>query len=77
MICLLNILHSLNFKGFEDCTILNQLLEEYDHGLKTVIKTFTSRRIQDAEAISDLAFYNYIEVIIFFVIRYREIDYFA
>ncbi|KAF0748180.1 kynurenine 3-monooxygenase [Aphis craccivora] len=63
--------------GFEDCTILNQLLEEYDHDLKTVIKTFTSRRIQDAEAISDLAFYNYIEVIIFFVIRYREIDYFA
>ncbi|XP_060833948.1 kynurenine 3-monooxygenase isoform X1 [Rhopalosiphum padi] len=48
--------------GFEDCTILNQLLEEYDHDLKTVIKTFTSRRIQDAEAISDLALYNYIEM---------------
>jgi len=56
---------------------LNQLLEEYDHDLKTVIRTFTSRRFQDAEAISDLAFYNYIEVIIFFVMRYRKIEYFA
>ncbi|CAI6360244.1 unnamed protein product [Macrosiphum euphorbiae] len=48
--------------GFEDCTIFNQLLEEYDHDLKTVIKTFSLRRIEDAEAISDLAFYNYIEM---------------
>lgn len=49
-------------KGFEDCSILNQLLVEYDHDLKITIKTFSSRRIPDAEAISDLAFYNYIEV---------------
>ncbi|XP_050440895.1 kynurenine 3-monooxygenase isoform X2 [Adelges cooleyi] len=48
--------------GFEDCTIFNQLLNEYDHDLKTVIKTFSKRRIIDAEAISDLAFYNYIEM---------------
>lgn len=52
----------LNLKGFEDCTILNQLLNEYDHDLKTITKMFSSRRIEDAEAISDLAFYNYIEV---------------
>jgi hypothetical protein len=73
MICVLNKAYYLNFKGFEDCTILNKLLEEYDHDLKTVIKTFTSRRIQDAEAISDLALYNYIEVIIFFffIIHFR------
>lgn len=70
----MNILYiSLNLKGFEDCTILNQLLEEYDHDLKTVIKTFSSRRIEDAEAISDLAFYNYIEVIVFFVMHLRDI----
>lgn len=49
-------------KGFEDCSILNQLLNDYDHDLKTVFKMFSSRRIPDAEAISDLAFYNYIEV---------------
>lgn len=60
---------SLNVKGFEDCTILNQLLEEYDHDFKTVIKTFSSRRIEDAEAISDLAFYNYIEVILCFLMH--------
>lgn len=56
---------SMYLKGFEDCSILNQLLNEYDHDLKTVIKMFSSRRIEDAEAISDLAFYNYIEVMIF------------
>jgi len=56
---------------------LKQLLEEYDHDLKTVIKTFSSRRIEDAEAISDLAFYNYIEVIIFFVMYFRDIEFFA
>jgi len=49
-------------KGFEDCSILNQFLNEYDHDLKTTVKMFSSRRIPDAEAISDLAFYNYIEV---------------
>jgi len=76
---ILNILGiSLHAKGFEDCTILNQLLEEYDNDLKTVIKTFSSRRIEDAEAISDLAFYNYIEVIIFFEMHFGDIiEYFA
>ncbi|XP_025420301.1 kynurenine 3-monooxygenase [Sipha flava] len=48
--------------GFEDCTILNQLLNEYDHDLKTVLRMFSLRRIEDAEAISDLALYNYIEM---------------
>ncbi|XP_050520818.1 kynurenine 3-monooxygenase isoform X2 [Daktulosphaira vitifoliae] len=48
--------------GFEDCTVLNQLLEEYDHDLKMIIKSFSVKRIRDAEAISDMAFYNYIEV---------------
>jgi len=56
---------------------LNQLLEEYDHDFKTVIKTFSSRRIEDAEAISDLAFYNYIEVILFFGMCFKNIEYFA
>lgn len=50
-------------KGFEDCSILNQLLNEYNHNLKTVVKMFSSKRTEDAEAISDLAFYNYIEVL--------------
>ncbi|VVC40858.1 Kynurenine 3-monooxygenase,FAD-binding domain,FAD/NAD(P)-binding domain [Cinara cedri] len=48
--------------GFEDCTLLNLLLNEYEHDLNTVIKMFTSRRIHDTEAISDLAFYNYTEM---------------
>jgi len=59
---------------------LNQLLDEYDHDLKTVIQMFSSRRIQDAEAISDLAFYNYIEVIIYFFFNAPlkiPIEYFA
>lgn len=54
-------------KGFEDCSILNQLLNEYDHDLKIIVKIFSSKRVVDAEAISDLAFYNYIEVLCFCV----------
>lgn len=48
--------------GFEDCTILNQLMEEHGDELDKVLEEFTKKRNQDAHAICDLAMYNYIEV---------------
>ncbi|GFR12009.1 kynurenine 3-monooxygenase [Trichonephila clavata] len=48
--------------GFEDCEILSEILEAYCYDLKKVLPAFTERRYQDAEAICDLAMYNYTEM---------------
>lgn len=51
--------------GFEDCLLLDTLLEKHyfrtsDMGL--VLKEFTKARSDDAQAICDLAMYNYVEM---------------
>lgn len=48
--------------GFEDCTLLDSLMDEHDEILDKVLEEFTKRRNKDAQAICDLAMYNYIEV---------------
>lgn len=48
--------------GFEDCCILEDLLMQYDGDMAKVLSEFTAVRQKDAEAICDLAMYNYIEM---------------
>ncbi|XP_066248360.1 kynurenine 3-monooxygenase [Euwallacea similis] len=48
--------------GFEDCTVLNEILNETDDDIQKSIVLFTERRRGDAFAISDLALYNYKEM---------------
>ncbi|MEM6522547.1 MAG: NAD(P)/FAD-dependent oxidoreductase [Bacteroidota bacterium] len=48
--------------GFEDCRVLNQLLDEHADDWKVVLKKFQNIRKQDADAISDLAMQNFIEM---------------
>ncbi|XP_064489537.1 kynurenine 3-monooxygenase-like [Ornithodoros turicata] len=48
--------------GFEDCCILNELLDIYGSDFDEVFPKYTEVRNPDAEAICDLALYNYIEM---------------
>ncbi|CAG9783578.1 unnamed protein product [Diatraea saccharalis] len=48
--------------GFEDCTLLDQLLQKYNDDLSFVLKEFSDMRWKNTYAISDLAMYNYIEM---------------
>ncbi|CAG9772999.1 unnamed protein product [Ceutorhynchus assimilis] len=48
--------------GFEDCTLLNELLNQTQDNVSKIIKLFTQKRQKDAFAICDLAMYNYIEM---------------
>ena len=48
--------------GFEDCFILNKILNETNDNIKDAIKLFSMQRKDDAHAICDLAMYNYIEM---------------
>jgi len=48
--------------GFEDCRVLNQLLEEHDDDWDMVLPKFQRLRKPDADAISDLALQNFIEM---------------
>jgi kynurenine 3-monooxygenase len=48
-------------QGFEDCLLLDQLLLKYKD-ISIVLKEFSAIRNTDAEAICDLAMYNYLEV---------------
>lgn len=48
--------------GFEDCFILNMLMDYHKGNLERVLEDFTKRRNKDAHAICDLAMYNYTEV---------------
>lgn len=46
--------------GFEDCTVLDRCLEAYDTG--TAFREFARQRKPDADAIADLALWNFIEM---------------
>jgi kynurenine 3-monooxygenase len=48
--------------GFEDCTILDSLMDKYDEDWKPLIEEFNASRPEDANAIADLALMNFIEM---------------
>ncbi|MCS6832446.1 MAG: FAD-dependent monooxygenase [Flammeovirgaceae bacterium] len=48
--------------GFEDCFVLNQLLDEHNDDLRIVLPRYQQLRIPDANAIAELAMQNFIEM---------------
>lgn len=48
--------------GFEDCTLFAEALDNKSANWSEVLKSFSDRRKADADAISDLALRNYIEM---------------
>ncbi|MCB0617439.1 MAG: FAD-dependent monooxygenase, partial [Saprospiraceae bacterium] len=48
--------------GFEDCTLLDQYLDQYDEDWEKVLPLFSQERVHDANAIADLALRNFIEM---------------
>jgi kynurenine 3-monooxygenase len=48
--------------GFEDCTVLNGMLEEADGNWDGLLDRFSAQRVPDGNAIIDLALDNYIEM---------------
>lgn len=48
--------------GFEDCRVLNQMLDEHNDDWPSVLEEFQKLRKPDADAISDLALQNFIEM---------------
>ncbi|XP_015185734.1 PREDICTED: kynurenine 3-monooxygenase isoform X2 [Polistes dominula] len=48
--------------GFEDILLLDNLMEKYNSNLIEILPKFSELRCNDAEAICDLAMYNYIEM---------------
>lgn len=48
--------------GFEDCTLLSQILDKHDDDFKAALMEFSDTRWENAHTICDLAMYNYIEV---------------
>jgi kynurenine 3-monooxygenase len=47
---------------FEDCFIVDQLADAFDDDWSKILPAFTQRRKPDADAIADLALYNYLEM---------------
>jgi kynurenine 3-monooxygenase len=48
--------------GFEDCRILDELVDEYDDDWKTILHEFQRSRKPDTDAIADLAVGNFTEM---------------
>ncbi|HJW17825.1 MAG TPA: NAD(P)/FAD-dependent oxidoreductase [Flavisolibacter sp.] len=48
--------------GFEDCSILNELMELHGDDWETILSTFQSLRKPDGDAIADLAVNNFVEM---------------
>lgn len=48
--------------GFEDCSVLNDLIEEHRHDWSAILPHFQQLRKPDADAIADLAVNNFIEM---------------
>ncbi|WP_299984222.1 NAD(P)/FAD-dependent oxidoreductase [uncultured Pontibacter sp.] len=48
--------------GFEDITVLDQMLENFDGDWESLFKKFERKRKPDADAIADLAVMNFIEM---------------
>lgn len=48
--------------GFEDCSILNEMLDQYDDDWEKTIRNFQKERKPDTDAIAQLALDNFIEM---------------
>jgi len=48
--------------GFEDCLVLHDIMEKHEYNFGAALAEYTTFRNPDAEAIIDLAMYNYIEM---------------
>ncbi|KAG4067638.1 hypothetical protein HA402_005410 [Bradysia odoriphaga] len=48
--------------GFEDCTLLSQILDKNGDDFKATLAEFSETRWENAHTICDLAMYNYVEV---------------
>ncbi|XP_068081330.1 kynurenine 3-monooxygenase [Anabrus simplex] len=48
--------------GFEDCLLLDELMDQYGGNMSVVLQEYSRLRQKDAEAICDLAMYNYVEM---------------
>ncbi|CAG2245433.1 KMO [Mytilus edulis] len=48
--------------GFEDCIVLNDMLDKHSDNFELALKAYTEHRNPDAKAIVDLAMYNYVEM---------------
>jgi kynurenine 3-monooxygenase len=48
--------------GFEDCTLLNNFMDQYNDDWNTILSEFEKSRKPNAEAIADLALRNFIEM---------------
>lgn len=48
--------------GFEDCLVLNNLIDEFDHDWNLILDKFQDLRKPDADAIADMAIENFIEM---------------
>lgn len=48
--------------GFEDCSVLNSLMDKHHHDWPTILKEYQNLRKPDSDAIADLAIGNFIEM---------------
>ena len=48
--------------SFEDCFVFDDLLDKFDDDFDRALPAFSQRRKPDADAIADLALYNYVEM---------------
>lgn len=48
--------------GFEDCSVLNSLMDKHDENLKAILEEYQQLRKPDGDAIADLALNNFIEM---------------
>jgi kynurenine 3-monooxygenase len=48
--------------GFEDCTILDEMMDAFKEDWPKIIETFNASRPKDANAIADLALRNFVEM---------------
>jgi kynurenine 3-monooxygenase len=48
--------------GFEDCTVFNEIFEANNHDWSKSFRSFSDTRKKDADAISNLALQNFIEM---------------
>jgi len=48
--------------GFEDCTVLDEMVSAMDEDWPSILKQFNTTRIPDANAIADLALRNFVEM---------------
>ncbi|GJM31125.1 MAG: kynurenine 3-monooxygenase [Saprospiraceae bacterium] len=48
--------------GFEDCTILDEMMDDYQEDWSKIVPDFSQQRVKDANAIADLALRNFVEM---------------